>query len=111
IICSPIPHCPQRQVEPGAVEASRYVGWSEEVARSQNAPFIHLNKITVAHYATLSPADIKAKYFTPADNTHTSPAGAERNALSVVEGIRALKGCPLATYLLDTAGAAGGKNP
>ena len=52
-------------------------------------------------YAGMAPADIKAKYFTPADNTHTSPAGAERNAASVVEGIRALKDCPLAGYLLD----------
>ena len=31
-------------------------------------------------YAALTPAEIKAKYFTPADNTHTSPAGAELNA-------------------------------
>jgi hypothetical protein len=53
----------------------------------------------------MSPADIKAKYFTPADNGHTSPAGAERNALSVVEGLRALKDCPLAGYLQTTMAA------
>jgi rhamnogalacturonan endolyase len=100
IICSPIPHCPTRQVEPGAVETSRYVTWSEEVAKTQNAFFIHLNKITMGKYAAMTPADVKAKYFTQADNTHTSPAGAELNAHSVVEGIRALKDCPLAGYLL-----------
>jgi hypothetical protein len=104
IICSPIPHCPRTQVQPGDVEKSNYVVWSEEVAKSQNAHFIHLNRITMNHYATMTPADIKAKYFTPGtDNTHTSPAGAERNAISVVEGIRGLKDCPLAGYLLDKA--------
>jgi oligogalacturonide lyase len=105
IICSPIPHCPREPVQPGDVEKSNYVFWSEEVAKSQNVPFIHLNRITMGHYATLSPADIKAKYFTPADNTHTSPAGAERNALSVVEGLRELTDCPLASYLLDKQAA------
>jgi lysophospholipase L1-like esterase len=108
IICSPIPHCPTRQVESGAVEASRYVTWSEEVAKSQNALFIHLNKITMGKYAAMTPADVKAKYFTPADNTHTSPAGAELNAQSVVEGIRALKDCPLAGYLLASTEAKAG---
>ena len=46
---------------------------------------------------------LKAKYFTPADNTHTSPAGADLNAACVVEGIRALKDCPLSKYLVDPA--------
>jgi rhamnogalacturonan endolyase len=99
IILSPIPHCPQKPVEPGAVEKSNYVVWSEEVAKGQNAPFIHLNRIVMSHYAGMDPKDIKAKYFTQADNTHTGPAGAELNAACVVEGLRALKDCPLAAYL------------
>jgi rhamnogalacturonan acetylesterase len=99
IICSPIPHCPQKQVGPEEVEKSRYVTWSEDVAKGETVPFVQLNRITMGHYATMSPADIKTKYFTPADNTHTSPAGAERNAESVVEGIKALKDCLLIQYL------------
>ena len=51
-------------------------------------------------YAELTPADIKEKYFTAADNTHTSPAGAELNAACVVEGLRELKDCKLKDYLL-----------
>ncbi|HTK74316.1 MAG TPA: polysaccharide lyase family protein [Gemmataceae bacterium] len=101
IICSPIPHCPQKAVGPDEVEKSRYVTWSEEVAKSEKVPFVHLNKITMGHYASMTPAEVKEKYFTPADNTHTSPAGAERNAVSVVEGIRALNDCPLAKYLAE----------
>jgi lysophospholipase L1-like esterase len=100
IIVSPIPHCPLRQVEKGEVEKSNYVLWSEEVARAEKSDFIHLNRTVMGKYAELTPADIKARYFTPADNTHTSPAGAELNAACVVEGIRALKDCNLKEHLL-----------
>jgi hypothetical protein len=53
----------------------------------------------MSHYVGMTPDEIKAKYFTPADNTHTSPAGAELNAECVVDGIKGLKDCPLASYL------------
>jgi rhamnogalacturonan acetylesterase len=100
IICSPIPHAPQKTVAPGETENNRYAGWAEQVASNEHVPFVSLNKIIMGHYAGISPAEIKAKYFTSADNTHTSPAGAELNAACVVEGLRDLKDCPLASYLL-----------
>ena len=81
------------------MEKSNYVTWSAEVAKSEKALFIDLNRIVMGKYAGMAVADIKAKYFTPADNTHTSAAGAELNAACVVEGIRGLKDCPLAKYL------------
>jgi rhamnogalacturonan acetylesterase len=100
IIVAPIPHCPREQVEKGAVEKSNYVIWSEEVAKAEKAPFVNLNRIVMGKYAALSPPEIKAKYFTPADNTHTSPDGAALNAAAVVEGLRELADCPLKEYLL-----------
>jgi lysophospholipase L1-like esterase len=100
IIVSPIPHCPQRQVQKGDVEKSNYVVWSEEVAKAEKCDFLHLNKIVMAKYAELKPEEIKVKYFTPADNTHTSPAGADLNAACVAEGVRELKDCKLKDYLL-----------
>ncbi len=100
IIVSPIPHCPQKQVQKDEVEKSNYVVWSEEVAKSEKIDFVHLNKLVMAKYAELTPADIKSKYFTPADNTHTSPGGAELNAACVAEGLRELKDCKLKDYLL-----------
>ena len=99
IICSPVPHVPGKKVEPGTVEKNRYVAWSEQVAHSENVPFIHLNKIIMSHYIGLAPAEIKAKYFTPADNTHSNTTGAELNAACVVEGLKDLNNCPLAAYL------------
>ena len=101
ILCSPIPHAPRTKVEAGAVENNRYVRWSEAVAENEHVPFIPLNKLVMGRYAGLAPDEIKARYFTPADGTHTSPAGAELNAAAVVEGIKGLKECPLASYLRD----------
>lgn len=100
IIVSPVPHCPQKQVAKGDVEKSNYVVWSEEVATAAKTDFVHLNKIAMGKYADLTPADIKTKFFTAADGTHTSPAGAELNAACVAEGVRALKECKLKDYLL-----------
>jgi rhamnogalacturonan acetylesterase len=100
ILCSPIPHCPRKAVEPGAVEASNYVKWSHEVATAEKVPFVDLNRIILSHYVGMTPEQIKEKYFTAADNTHTSPQGAELNAKSVAEGLKTLKDCPLAGYLM-----------
>jgi len=100
LICSPIPHCPKEEVHAGDVEKSDYVKFSRAVAESEKVDFIPLNEITLSHYAGMTPQEIKEKYFTPADNTHTSPAGAELNAQSVVQGLRQLKDCPLAKFLL-----------
>ena len=100
VLLSPVPRCPRQPVEKGAVEKNDYVTWAEEVARAEKVPFVNLNRIVLDHYAGMAPEDIKAKYFTPADNTHTNPAGAELNAACVVEGLRALPDCPLKDYLL-----------
>jgi rhamnogalacturonan acetylesterase len=102
ILVSPIPHVPQRPVVTGQREPSRHVAWCEEVASAQKCLFIDLNRLVMARYMSLDPTEIKEKYFTPADNGHTSPAGAQLNAAVVAEGIRGLKDCPLATYLLDS---------
>jgi lysophospholipase L1-like esterase len=104
ILVSPIPHVPRQPVEAGQREASKHVVWCEEVASAEKALFIDLNRLVMARYVGLDPAEVKAKYFTPADNGHTSPAGAELNAAAVVEGIRGLKDCPLVNYLLDSSG-------
>jgi rhamnogalacturonan acetylesterase len=100
IILSPIPHCPQRPVEKGSVEKNNYVLWAEEVAKAEKVPFVNLNQLVLARYADKTPAEIEEKYFTAADNTHTSPDGAELNAACVCEGLRALEDCRLKDYLL-----------
>ena len=95
ILCTPIPHCPTVEVHPGDVEKSDFVRLATAVAENEKVLFINLNQIVMSHYAGLTPKEIKEKYFTPADNTHTSLAGAELNAQSVIEGLRQLKSCLL----------------
>jgi rhamnogalacturonan acetylesterase len=95
ILLSAVPRCPRDKVEAGAVERNPYVGWAAEVAAAEKVPFINLNKLVMAKYAGLTPAEVKEKYFSAADNTHTSPAGAELNAVCVAEGLRGLADCPL----------------
>jgi len=101
ILCTPIPHCPKDPVKAGDVEKSIYVDMSTAVAKSEKVLFINLNELTMSQYAGKTPQEIKATYFTPADNTHTSFAGAELNAQNVIAGIRALDGCPLRDYLIS----------
>jgi lysophospholipase L1-like esterase len=86
------------------VEKNRYATWSEEVAKAAKVPLVNLNRLVLERYAGMDPADIKARYFTPADDTHTSPAGAELNAAAVVAGIRQLSDCSLKDYLKATKG-------
>jgi lysophospholipase L1-like esterase len=100
ILCSPIPHCPRQPVQAGEAEKSGYVTWSAQVAKAQNVPFIDLNRIILSHYVGLTPEQIKQRYFTPADNTHTSKEGAELNAAAVVEGVKKLSDCPLKNNLV-----------
>jgi rhamnogalacturonan acetylesterase len=95
ILLSPVPRCPREKVEPGAVENNPYVGWAADVVAAEKVSFINLNKLVMARYAGLTPAEVKEKYFGAADNTHTSPAGAELNAACVAEGLRGLADCPL----------------
>ncbi|MBI1764590.1 MAG: rhamnogalacturonan acetylesterase [Acidobacteria bacterium] len=104
IVLSPVPrnNWPNGGKDGKIARASNDYGkWAAEAAKQGGAFFIDLNEISAAHYETLGPEKVKAEYFTEADNTHTSPVGARRNAVSVVEGLRGLKGCALQAYLLE----------
>ncbi len=77
-----------------------YGKWAKEAASAGSVAFIDLNEIVAARYEGLGPVKVKAEYFLE-DHTHTTPAGAQLNAASVVEGIRALGNCSLSAFLLD----------
>jgi lysophospholipase L1-like esterase len=104
IICSPVPHRPKQKVEgDDPVEKSNYVVWSKEVADKQGVPFVDLNRLIMQKYKGMEPAEIKTKYFSTADDTHTNEDGAELNAACVIEGLRGLKDCPLTAYVSKEA--------
>ena len=101
IVLSYVPRCPRPggpPIDPNAAPTS-YALWAKESAEAEGAPFIDLYGLIARHYATMTPEQVKEKYFTEADFTHTSAAGAKRNAEAVVEGIRELKDASLAGHL------------
>ena len=52
----------------------------------------------------LGPEKVKTLYFGE-DHTHTTVAGAELNAASVIAGLKGIKDCRLCAYLLGTGPA------
>jgi lysophospholipase L1-like esterase len=100
IICSPVPHVPKDTATVDDADKANDVEWSEEVARQEHAFFIPLNQVITAHYVSMTPKEVKARYFTTQDNTHANPAGAALNASAAIDGLRRLKDCPLNDCLL-----------
>src|ERR1700704_5219707 len=84
-----------------------YGKWAAQVAAAEQVAFIDLNEIVAKKYEVLGPDKVKELYFLE-DHTHTTPAGAEVNAASVVEGLRALKNCQLAGVLLTKSSSPSG---
>lgn len=79
--------------------AESHAKWAADVAVAESVPFINLNEIAARHYEEAGPEKVQALYFTTADHTHTTLAGAELNAACVVEGIRSLKEPNLRRFL------------
>jgi lysophospholipase L1-like esterase len=75
VVLSSIKHPPESEVMAGDVEKSNDVTLADEVATTEKVPFVNLNKLVMARYAGPKPAEIKSKYFTESDGTHTSSAG------------------------------------
>lgn len=79
--------------------AGTYGGWAESVAKSKGAFFVDLNEIVASQYESTGPEKVGKEYFVT-DHTHTTPVGARVNAELVVSGLKALRSCSLATFLL-----------
>jgi rhamnogalacturonan acetylesterase len=95
IICSPVPR--NTWIDSKITRGfDGYVQWAAEAARTAGALFIDLNAIAADRYDALGREDTVRCF---ADRQHTTKAGARLNAESVVEGLRRLKDCPLASDL------------
>ena len=75
-----------------------YAKWAAEAALAENVAFVDLNDIVARHYEELEPEKVNNLFAD--EHTHTTPEGAKLNARCVVEGLRAMKDCPLAKYLV-----------
>jgi rhamnogalacturonan acetylesterase len=108
IVCSPVPRKAWRE---GKINSNSedYGKWSAQVAESARVRFIPLNAIIARKYEELGPEKVEPLFF--GDNTHTSLAGAELNAASVIAGLKALKNNPLSRYFSDKAKSVGKWKP
>lgn len=102
IICSPVP---RNTWTDGKIKRGfdGYAQWAADAAKTTGTFFIDLNAIAANRYDALG-KEKATPYF--ADHQHTTKAGARLNAESVVEGLKQLKECPLATYLAPFPAAA-----
>lgn len=70
-----------------------YTEWAREAAAQAGAYFVDLNEISASRLDRMSSAEADAQFCK--DPVHSSLAGAHRNAKSVAEGLRSLKGLPV----------------
>ncbi|MDE3103573.1 MAG: rhamnogalacturonan acetylesterase [Acidobacteriota bacterium] len=96
VVCSPIP---RKIWKDGRIarNAGDYGGWARQVAESLHADFLDLNEIIARRYDAMGPAMVETLFADP--HTHTTRAGAELNAASVVSGLKALPDAPVTRYL------------
>ena len=99
IVLSPVPRNIWKDNKV-ARNSGDYGKWAAETAKTEGAFFVDLNDIVAKHYEDLGQEKVKTDYFLT-DHTHTTPIGAQLNAASVVEGLKALPDCPLCKYLAN----------
>jgi rhamnogalacturonan acetylesterase len=102
IVCSLVP---RKIWKDGKIVRSSdsYQKWAGEVAEQEGAAFVDLNEIIAARYDRLGAEKVEPLFGD--EHTHTSRAGAVLNAECVVEGLKAIKGNPLAPYFLSNPAA------
>ena len=72
---------------------STYKAWAQEGAEQMGVAFVDVNETSAAKLDRLTPEQSAKHYMR--DPVHYSELGARRNAQSVAEGLKKLKGHPL----------------
>ncbi len=102
IVCSLIPRNRWRDDKVNR-SSEDYAKWAAQAAQAEGVGFIPLNDLIADRYDQVGQDRVTALYFPPNETTHTNACGARFNADCVVEGLKALDGCPLVAYLKDRA--------
>jgi lysophospholipase L1-like esterase len=102
IVLSPVPRNMWKENRTVLRASNDYGKWASEAAKAGGAFFIDLNERVAKRYEEAGPEKVKALYFGE-DHTHTTPAGAQLNAATVVAGLKELKDCPLRRCLSPAA--------
>jgi lysophospholipase L1-like esterase len=98
IVCSPIPLNSWNENKVDRWTDS-YAFWAEQAAKAEDAFFINLNHLISDLYESVGRERVTALYFDEGEIVHTNAMGAQMNATCLVRGIKALRGCSIASYL------------
>lgn len=99
VVLSPVPRNIWKDSH--VARASRDYGkWAAEAAHEGGAEFVDLNEFIARRYEAAGEETVRRDYFTSADHTHTTKAGAQVNAECIAAGLRDAA-LPLAKYLVD----------
>jgi lysophospholipase L1-like esterase len=71
-----------------------YGKWAAEAAAAGGVPFIDFNDLIATRYETIGQTNVAKDFFTAADHTHTTQAGAELNAEILARALQTTKGLP-----------------
>ncbi len=93
ILCS---LTPRKIWKEGHIVRDEHAVWAQEVAATAHVPFLDLNALVARKYEALGAEKVNDLFGD--DHTHTNPAGAQINAVSVIEGLNGLDS-PLTKYL------------
>jgi rhamnogalacturonan acetylesterase len=109
MVCSLIPRNIWRN---GRVVRNKkdYAGWAQQVAASEDVPFLDINDIIADDYDALGQERVLPLFIAGA-GPHTSLAGAETNAMCVVAALKGLPANPLAPYFSEKADAVSPAQP
>lgn len=100
IVLSPVPRNIWRDGHV-ACASGDYGKWAAEAAEQGGAEFVDLNELIARRYEQAGEDTVKNDYFTSADHTHTTEAGAHINAECVAAGLREAE-LPIAKYLIES---------
>jgi lysophospholipase L1-like esterase len=102
---------PRNQWVGGSVARSRegHAGWTRRVAEETGSYLVDLNEIVAREYERLGYEAVQPLF--EGDNTHTSLAGADLNARSLISSLRSLPERPLDRYLSAAGVQVRGRTP
>ena len=91
MICTPVP---RKIWKDGKIARDdRYAGWSREIATAANVPMLDIANVIANHYDGLGRERVDPLFAD--EHTHTTRAGAELNAMCVMDTLRSLSPNPL----------------
>ncbi len=102
LVCSPVPRKIWREGK--VARGDQYAGWAREVAETAKIPFVDLAETIAKHYDALGAERVDPLFAD--EHTHTTRAGAELNALCVMEALAALPEKPLTAYFATSTAKA-----